>query len=182
MKRVHKIVLNILSCSIIASGLTACLSMQSQTTLDAIQASMSAQPFTEAYIEYPGPSEKWSGPTSFIMHVTAKDSGTAQVYVSPALFNKPGSKEIEAPTAPGRTLAAVVPHGITGDAARDQLSHLATALQGADESFRGCLSPVRVRMIRADGSLLEKKGCRGQNGWSKAASESVNYFISASLK
>ena len=68
-----------------------------------------------------------------------------------------------------------------GETARDQLAHLATSLQGAEQNFRGCLSPVRVRLVRADGALLEKQGCRGQNGWSRIASESVNSFITAAL-
>jgi hypothetical protein len=29
--------------------------------------------------------------------------------------------------------------------------------------------------------VLEKQGCRGQNGWARVTSESVNQFITASL-
>ncbi len=155
-------------------GAAGCLSMQSQTTLDAIEGAMSNQPFVEAYVEYAGPQARWAGPTSFILHVMAKDAGAAQISVTPALFDEINKD----PTMSGRAPAS---QGYAGDQAREQLAHLATALQGAEQTFRGCLSPVRVRLIRADGSILEKHGCRGQNGWSRVASETVNNFITAAL-
>ena len=52
------------------------------------------------------------------------------------------------------------------------------AIQGADQPFSGCLNPVRVRLVRQDGALTEKQGCRGF-GWTRTASEKVNTFLSA---
>ncbi len=159
---------------------SACLSMQNQTTLEGIQGA--AGPYVEAYIEYPGPSDKWAGPSHFILHVLAKDSGMAQIAVTPALFkpvavdpHAPGAKAIGAVTELTRT------PGMSGEAAREQLGRLMTALTGGEASFRGCLSPVRVRVIRADGAVTERHGCRGGKGWSKAVSESVDQFINKSL-
>jgi hypothetical protein len=156
---------------VLASGLSGCLSMQSQSTIDGITGSN--QPFTEAYIEYPGPQRKWSGPSSFILHVQAKDAGNAQISVTPNLFDdRDGSTS-------GRLPASA--HGVPGEVARTRLAQLYTALQGQNQNFRGCMYPVRVRMIRADGALMEKVGCRSAMGWSHTASEAVDYFITAAV-
>lgn len=156
-----------------------CLSMSGQTTLDAMQGDTVAQPVVEAYIEFAGPAERWVGPTSFILHVVAKDSGMAQIAVRPALFNKREASPAEQKDrAAGRVLAS---KGMSGDSARENLATLASALQGAESPFKGCLLPVRVRLIRADGSLVEKQGCRGAIGWPQVASEMVNTFVTAAL-
>ena len=152
-----------------SAAFSGCLSMESQGTLDAISGNLQ-QPFVEAFIEYPGPASKYSGPSNFILHIVAKDAGNAQIAVSPALFNKTERK---------RSLASAA---ATGEATRTRLSQLASALGAGDQIFHGCLYPVRVRLIRADQSLLEKVACRNATGWSRAASEAVDYFISASLK
>ncbi len=65
--------------------------------------------------------------------------------------------------------------------AREKLAYLATEVQGEDVPTRGCLSPVRVRLVRADGSVLEKEGCRSLRGWPKTASELTAEFISAAV-
>jgi hypothetical protein len=70
---------------------------------------------------------------------------------------------------------------MSAENARELLANLAVSLQGAEGAFRGCLSPVRVRLIRADGILVEKQGCRGQNGWSHIASQSADRFLTAAL-
>lgn len=162
----------------LAAASQGCLSMQN--SVDAITESMSTQPYVEAYIEYAGPQARWAGPSSFVLHVNAKqDTGPAELSVTPALFKK----ATPAPTtANSRAPASAPGPALTGEAAREQLAHLATALQGASEAFRGCLSPVRVRLIRADGGLVEKQGCRGQNGWSRVASEAVDHFIAAATQ
>lgn len=164
----------------LASAVSGCLSMQSQTTMEAIQnatngTTMNTKPYVEAYVEYRGPHEKWAGPTTFLMHVSAKDAGMARISVTPALFAPP----IPNPTMNDRTLASA--KGMTGEAARDQMSRLASAMQGGDVAFNGCLYPVRVRLIRADGAIVEKSGCRGSEGWAKATSEAVNQFVVATV-
>jgi hypothetical protein len=166
-----------LSAAVIAISVQfiGCMSMQSQSTFEAIDGALnSALPFVEAYIEYPGPKEKWAGPTTFTLNVVARDAGSARIAFAPALFRP----ETEATTA-GRAPAAQI--GLSSDVAREHLAKLATALQGSEGVFSGCLSPVRVRLIRADGSLLDKYGCRGQAGWAQAVSDSVNYFLMASV-
>jgi len=168
--------------AIVAFVVTGCLSMNSSSTLDNVADATkgATQPYVEGYVEYSGPQARWSGPTTFTLYVSAKDSANAKVSVTPAFF---GETQNPAPKYVGRDPASATstPLGISGDKAREQLAYLATALQGADSGFSGCLSPIRVRLVRADGALLDKQGCRGQTHWSGAVSESVNFFISGSL-
>ncbi len=169
-------VMRILPIGVVAAlSASGCLSMQSQTTIDGNETATNV-PYVEAFVEYAGPQEKWAGPASFTLHVIAKDAGGATVTVQPALFTELPPAGM---AAQGRTPAS---QGLPGELAREHLAHLATSLQGADQAFRGCLSPVRVRLIRADGSLLEKRGCRSQSGWNRVASEAVSNFITATLR
>ena len=173
---------------VFAMGLSGCLSMQNQPSLDALQQSggnsQSAHPYVEAFVEYRGPQEKWAGPTTFMLHVIAKDAGIAKISVMPALF---GTAPKLVPGEDGATHARtpasvdVKSGGMAGETARTHMNMMAAALQGGEETYRGCLSPVKVRLIRTDGAVLEKQGCRGQMGWPKAASEAVNQFILHSL-
>lgn len=163
-------------------SLGGCLSMQNQPAIQALQGNMGAggaKPFVEAYVEYRGPSEKWAGPTSFLLHVVAKDAGVAKISITPALFATPQKTKDADGTTVQRTLAA---KGMAGETARTHMSNLANAIQGGEQPFRGCLSPVRVRLVRADGAIVEKQGCRGSVGWPKAASEAVNQFILTTLQ
>ena len=186
--------------SVIACGFVlawsgwGCLSMQSQTSLDTVNTSAvnAAQPFVEGYVEYPGPQAKWSGPASFIVHVTAKDAGDALITTIPALLSEVSSPgPLPSPPTPPelsqRTPAAsilsqsAVFKKMTSMEAREQLTRLASALQGAQAPFKGCLSPVRVRLVKADGVIVEKQGCRSELGWSRAVSEAVSSFVDASV-
>ncbi len=171
---------SILSLSTLALGgalaglMSGCLGPQSQMSLDEIQNSVSSQPYVEAYIEYGSPQEKWSGPTAFMLHINAKETGTAQLTLTPQIV---GQAKPEA-TLILRTPASVEQSGMSANIARDHLSELATALQGPEHAFSGCLNPIRVRLIRQDGALTEKQGCRGY-GWSRSASEKVDAFTTA---
>jgi hypothetical protein len=179
--------------ALVATG-WGCLSMQSQNTIDGGNNNLSSsnQPFVEAYIEYPGPQTKWAGPSSFILHVTAKDAGAAQITMTPDLptGDKPAAPSHDATTSSHRAPAASAlsaaagartTRKMTSEEARNQLAFLGNALQGAQAPFRGCMSPVRVRMIRADGGIFERQGCRSELGWSRAVSEAVSTFVDASI-
>jgi hypothetical protein len=188
MKTKILIPLLVVSAAIAAIG-SGCLSMQSQSTLDAITSSgQSNAPVVEALIEYPGPAAKWAGPASFSLHVVAKDSGPANITVVPALFNNtappttPEGRKIASEGAgKARTIASSKVNAMSGETARGYLQTLALSLQGAGETYRGCLYPIRVRLVRSDGSLVEKQGCRAASAWGRTASESVHYFISSAL-
>ena len=164
-----------------------CLSTQTQSSLDGSQP---ASPFVEAYVEYPGPQDKWSGPASFVLHVTAKDKGFVQIVTAPAWASEEAKAvPIPAPKAVevhGRVPASVLSktanqRQMGAEEARELIAQLHTAIQGAGAPFKGCMSPVRVRLVRADGGLVEKQGCRSEIGWARAVSETVNVFVSASV-
>lgn len=180
----------------IAAGGWGCLSMQSQSTLDGASATnntQSSQPYVEAYVEYPGPQQKWAGPSSFTLHVAAKDDGAAIITMTPEMLTGDAPEQTgpsvtqRVPAASGlsNTIAAhpqIRAANMTGIQAREHLAHLVVALQGTQAPFRGCMSPVRVRMVRADGAILERQGCRSELGWSRAVSEMVSTFIEASVR
>lgn len=67
--------------------------------------------------------------------------------------------------------------------ARDQFDQLAHAMEDPEQNpkYTGCLSPIRVRLIRSSGVVHEKMGCRAQVGWPKKVSELTAVWISASL-
>jgi hypothetical protein len=154
-----KMLFGVVTC-IIAAG---CVGMHGQSTLDAIADQVQPSFFVEGFIEYAGPGEKWGGPATLVLHVDAKEGSAPVVSVNPALSTSRNSAE-------GSTTMSVTK-------AREQLAVLATALSSGESGFRGCMYPVRVRLIKADGGLVEKYGCRGQSGWSRAASEAMNEFL-----
>jgi len=159
-------------------SLAGCLSIHQQSTIDEMQGHLMADdafyPFVEAAIEYTGPQARWAGPVSFMIKIEAYDAGPARIAVTPNLFRD----VLENPEILGRAPAS---RGIPGERARTRFGEIAAALQGAPQSFRGCLSPVKIRLVRADGALLEKKGCRGHTGWPRVVSEAVNDFVSAAI-
>ena len=160
-------------CLSVAWGGLGCLSMQSQSSLDGPNAASSSgnQPYVEALIEYPGAQGKWAGPSSYIVHVIAKDAGAAQITLSPELT------PVVPPMVSQRNPAAV--QRMSGDEAREQIATLASAMQGAQVPFHGCLSPVRVRLVRADSGIFERQGCRSEVGWPRAVSDAVSRFTEA---
>ena len=144
------------------AGTTGCLSMHGNPTLDAVNAALGvSQPYVEAYLEFPGPQERWAGPMSLVVHVRAKQGAPLEVLVTPHSFQAPlhptllpsalaqgtdtGSKDPQRSPAAAATMSS--------EEARERLGMLATALQSGDTEFRGCASPVRVRLIRADGGV-----------------------------
>ncbi len=88
------------------------------------------------------------------------------------------SKVAKATAQAARTIASAA--NSAGVALREQIVALATSVQSAGETpFAGCLNPIRIRMIREDGALLERQGCRGSTGWSHTVSQSVASFLDA---
>lgn len=183
MNRYYISSLGITGCLLLAAG---CMSTQNQTQLDKISGqTVSNSPFVEAYIEYASPQSKWVGPSSFIFHVTAKEGDQATVQTVPLLYVKaaPAAKIIHERTpASENTSTESALKTIPAGFAREQIAQLAKkAQEGPDPEFKGCTSPLRLRLIRADGGLVEKVGCRGLAGWSKESSEMVARVLAKSL-
>ena len=144
------------------------------TTHDEIGKALSThQPLVEIYVEYPGPEARFAGPPALLVHLDARGDtsgvGKARISVSPGVFR-------EMPHAPKRVLASLGGE-IPLETARARLAILGSALSGGDPKFTGCLSPIRVRAIRADRSVLEKIGCRSQDGWPRAVSDAVSEWL-----
>lgn len=174
-------------------SLSACLSARNHPALDAAQGipgvggqqgTKSDENIVEVYFEFPGPQEKWAGPASFVLHVSAKDPHWALIHIAPAWFNEEDTFDVPVPgVSPAPNPAKVSIKGLSSDFARERMRYLAGAvLSGNDPAFKGCLSPVRVRLIRDDGTFIEKTGCRSESGWSKIASDMVEYFMTAKLR
>jgi hypothetical protein len=163
--------------ALLALPLASCVGSQHEATFDAV-VSASGLAFVEGFIEYAGPQAKWAGPVTVVAHVSAYDNERAELRVSPQFFRDGAATGAE--TA-GRKPAS---QGLTTAYARERLNELANAMQdsgGAADAFRGCLYPVRARLVRTDGSVVEKQGCRAQTGWPRAASETISLLISATL-
>ncbi len=171
---------------------SGCLSTQNQSSLgNGESAGPSQSPFVEALIEYPGPEQRWLGAKTFVVSVRAKDSGPAQIAVipgfraDPSLDSPAGEPTQIDGTTSGRGPAAalglspVPTKKMSAEEARQILSHLHIALQGNATPFQGCMYPLRVKMIRADGGIFEKIGCRSETGWSRVVSETSNMFMMA---
>lgn len=135
--------------------------------------SASAMPFVEATIEYAGVQAKWAGPGSFLLHVTAKGASNADIQVMHEIL-----KEDAGPTVVNRKLASAA--AISSENARETLGMLGESLEAEAAPVVGCLSPLRVRLIREDGSLVERSGCRSGTGWPALTSQVANWFMSSS--
>jgi hypothetical protein len=137
-------------------------------------------PFIEAYLEYVGPPERWAGPSNLLVHLVAKDLTNTEFSVRPDLITQLGEKaEIkEGSRLPSSTSTTDRPKG---QVAREKLAFLAESINTDRTPFFGCLYPVRARLIRADGSLVEKFGCRSFQGWASVASHTVSQMFAMEL-
>lgn len=173
----------------VSIGATGCFSTFSNNpALDVLEGmAAGGKGFVEAYIEYQGPDEKWVGPPTFLLHINAKEEMAVIKIAQPAFQGDEGilPKNSAIPLnvrrpASGQNVGQNV--GMTGEVARNQLNLLASAIQSGDVSFQGCLSPLRVRMIRVDGGVIDKQGCRGNEGWPKVVGEAVSQFMAATVQ
>lgn len=157
----------------------SCVGSQRQNTIGGIAGEPA---FVEAFIEYSGPRGQWAGPASFLLHVSAKEGEKVTVKVTPKdLYRQSGGWVDVTSRAPaaGVPLTAPAPDvPVTAEAApeasevmRDRLEGLAEAIEQSQETFRACVNPIRVRMVRADGAVKDWQGCRGSRGWAKSVSE-----------
>jgi hypothetical protein len=172
-------------------GLSGCLGSQRLGPLGGIA---DESPYVELYVEYSGPAERWAGPVSFLLHVSARDSEKVTYQVSPVSFfesdpaavevisRTPASADTATSGGAGKAQApSVMPPGKAIAEARERFAELAEQIESSTERFRACLSPVRVRLIRQDGGLKEWEGCRSSRGWPKAVSEFTDKILNGSV-
>jgi hypothetical protein len=130
------------------------------------------QPFVEVVIEYPGPRDQWAGPQTFSVRVTTLKEGPAQIEVVPSL-----SGSTSHPV--GRHSHSA--HALSVEAVREEFARLNHAMLVQEASFLGCLLPVHVKLTRADGAIMERRGCRSQGGWIRVASEVTHHFVELAI-
>lgn len=168
-------------------GLSACMTIQNESPFDEVGKQAQGQGFVEGFIEYGAPQNRLVGPQPFLLHVSARQSGPVEVEVSPSSLD-PAQREAAPPTVKARALSSVVPatevvgSPMSAETARVRLAALAHAIEQPAPRFEGCLSPVRVRLVRADGALVEKEGCRASQGWPRAVSEAVSAFMDSATR
>lgn len=161
-------------------------------------AAATAESFVEAFIEYAGPSERWAGPEPLMVQFSARDGDQAYSLVSQPTWKSPA---VHIQAGAGRAPASKqgVEHDnsavVTGhdpvaqqviegegthrkswsaDELRVRLAQLAESVEESKIEYPGgCLYPVRIRLLRADGGVVEKAGCRSSRGWVKDASALV---------
>ena len=167
------------------------------TVVEALEGARAASPYVEAYIQYVGPDAKWAGPALWTLHVSARDGVSPLFEVTPALpketrpVSQPSSVEVSnrAPASalgltqmPAvQTVSAVqTAKAFSTEEIRERLAHLATAVQVGDAETQACSTAIKVRLTRADGSVLEKQGCRASPQWSQVVSEFSAEMIGAS--
>ena len=157
----------------LSGAFSACSGLQNPSSLDLFgAAAKSVSPIVEAYFEFGGPEARWAGPTSWSLRVEARDGEFAKVVSQPAVRGKVSGELHGTGRAPAEA------NGIPLETAREALGDLATQIQTDAQTFAGCLSPVRARLIRQDGTVVEKYGCRSHTGWPQAVSKVMADFAS----
>ena len=157
--------------AVLSSALSACSGLQNPSSLDMFgAAAKSVSPIVEAYFEFGGPEARWAGPTSWSLRVEAREGEFAKVVSQPEVRGKVSGELHGSGRAPAEAA------GIPLETAREALGDLATQIQTDAQTFAGCLSPVRARLIRQDGSVVEKYGCRSHTGWPQAVSKVMADF------
>jgi hypothetical protein len=167
------------------------------TVVEALEGARNVSPFVEAHVQFIGPDARWAGPALWSLHVSAKEGDRPILEVTPKLpeassKSSPNSRiagDLEGvrrgpASALGMTQRASVSTdwdlGPTSEKIRERLALIASALQAAEAETFACSTTVRVRLARADGSVVERQGCRGSVQWSQTVSEFAAEMMSAS--
>lgn len=174
----------IFSLTLIALFAVGCMTSSPHNTLEIMEGEIANKmgikvipvapsPFVEAFIEFAGPHERWMGPQPMVLNIVAAagPNNDQPEFAQVGVFPESGPEN----AAEGRSIAST--KGVPLKVAREVLDNLAKSMSEETAEFSGCLYPVRVRLVRADGSLLEKAGCRGQKGWPRIASQSLSSIL-----
>ena len=150
--------------------LTGCSSMNDHPIQEMTP---SNAPFVEAQLEYSGPDARWGGPATINFYMSAAGD-TVKAVMRPELIDLNKKQEL----APGsRHLAAL--NGYKVEDARKDLLELAQHVLESESPYKGCMYPVKVKIVRSDGAVLEKKGCRSESGWTRSASQWMSKVMNA---
>ncbi len=149
--------------TIIGLLINSCSSSRNSPALEVVSGDPK-NPAVEAWIEYPGPDARWSGPSGFFVHVNLSASNEAAQIT--------WTSEAQLFADSGRPVPREV--------AQEAIDSLADAMDAKPVPEPDtCSSMVRVRIVRVDQSIQEKKGCRSPIGWQRIASEVVSDLLTA---
>lgn len=169
-----------------AASLPACFAIPTKKEVARATpaAAMAESPIVEAYMEYVGPPERWAGPQTLVVHLTAKDPEFAQLTVNPpiaeagALLAPLSNSSLAGPRRPLLDGANRLSYGV----AKDNLSFLASSVkESPDPQFTGCLYPLRLKLVRSNGAVIERNGCRSLQGWPVVFSDVTSRVLTASM-
>ena len=172
-------------------ALSACSSLNDESgALSALSEFAAKQSVVEATIEFSGPAPQWVGPQTLTLEVNTRDTETPQIEITPDFhWKEKRSSEViwlDHQRAPAGVLSlnalpkANLKLNYSSELAREQLNQLAQVMEkedSKDAQFTQCLYPVRARLIRSDGGVVEKNGCRGMGKWEQNASDYASYLI-----
>lgn len=176
--------------------LVHCTSVKNQSL--GPKSEFSNEPFVEAYLEFPGPRRLWAGPQTVVIHVKAKDGETPELAVTPAYFqsaplevseekvtiakraiSSTTEDEVSAASGKAQVLKVGTRMKMPVAAVRDELADIIDSFEDTPVAATGCAFPVRMKLIRTNGGVLEKVGCRGSAAWTKTASEAASRFLAS---
>lgn len=129
--------------------------------------------YVEAYFEYLGPAARWAGPPTLTLHVTTPQAGNAKGTAAKVTYSGPSVGAVSVRKPAQERISSEISLG----AAREELANIASSLRDDQSNFAGCLAPVRIRLLRADGGVFEKTVCRNQEGFPIALSTPLGQFM-----
>jgi hypothetical protein len=127
-----------------------------------------SSPFVEAFIEYVGPPDRWAGPRTATLRLLAREENASVL-----LALLPGRSPAPGSGGALSTAAGQIAQGLL----RAELQQLGSTMLETPVDFSGCMYPIRARLVRADGSVFERQGCRTNSGWPIAAGRTVSKVL-----
>lgn len=112
--------------------------------------------FSDVVIEYPSAGLKWGAGLPLSFHLATRENGTAEASL---ILGDPSV------VTPRTKVVKMEP-------VRVSVARLFESMQKAPQepTQKGCLYPIRARLIRSDGILVERNDCRGGAEWTRIAS------------
>ncbi len=182
-----------LALGVMLAGSVGCVGANNaslSTVVEALEGARSTSPFVEAHIQYVGPEARWAGPVLWTVHVVAREGSPvfevtpglprAKTTTAPEVSNRAPASALGLTQIPEGQLVRTETKGFTLEQVRERLAHLASVVIAGEKETQACSTVIRVRLSRADGSVVENQGCRASTNWSQTVSEVATEFMTAS--
>lgn len=182
-----------LALGVMLAGSVGCVGANNaslSTVVEALEGARPTSPFVEAHIQYVGPEARWAGPVLWTVHVVAREGSPvfevtpglprAKTTTAPEVSNRAPASALGLTQIPEGQIARQETKGFTLEQVRERLAHLASVVIAGDKETQACSTVIKVRLSRADGSVVENQGCRASTNWSQTVSEVATEFMTAS--